>query len=390
MSSNTAVPMLAKSEAGSARAFGEASARSRQWENEVVIACRDLGKIYHLYDKPVDRLKQAFLWGRKQLFREFWALRGVSFEIKRGEVLGLIGRNGAGKSTLLQIVCGVLKPSTGVAEVRGRVAALLELGSGFNPDFTGRENVYMNGAILGLSKEQIDERYEEIVKFAEIGGFIDQPVKTYSSGMVVRLAFSITVHVDADVLVVDEALSVGDVAFQFKCLHHLETLLERGVTILLVSHDVQLVKGYCTSAIYLKNNTVAFHGDCETATEMYLKDMRATKAQMLADAALEAQSHPNMPKLHADRGELVSIRMGLCDANRQPAEERTQFDAGDEVWVEVKARVAANVRRPRLVLFVRDLKGYGLFGFHNHFGKVELRPDAQGRVQGRFCFTCGL
>src|SRR5277367_763528 len=276
-----------------------ANSYGASWDDEVIISVKDLGKIYHLYNKPIDRLKQAFLWGRKKLFREFWALKGVSFDVKRGEVLGLIGRNGSGKSTLLQIVCGVLKPSSGVAQVKGRVAALLELGSGFNPDFTGRENVYMNGAILGLTKTQIDQRYDDIVRFAEIGAFVDQPVKTYSSGMVVRLAFSIAVHVDAEVLVVDEALSVGDVAFQFKCLHHLESLLERGVTILLVSHDVQLVKGYCTRAIYLKNNAMEYYGDCETATEMYLKDMRAQKAQMLAEAKAEAETNPQGPRLHA-------------------------------------------------------------------------------------------
>ena len=308
----------------------------------------------------------------------------MSFEVKRGEVLGLIGRNGAGKSTLLQIVCGVLKPTTGVAEVRGRVAALLELGSGFNPEFTGRENVYMNGTILGLTREQIDSRYDDIVRFAEIGKFVDQPVKTYSSGMVVRLAFSITVHVDADVLVVDEALSVGDVAFQFKCLHHLEGLLERGVTILLVSHDVQLVKGYCTRAVYLKNNTVEYHGDCETATELYLKDMRAQKTQMLAEAKAEAEAHPQQPRLHAEKGEILSIRMGTGD------EERSQFDGGERVWVEVTARVSPQVRRPRLTLFVRDLKGYGLFGYNNHYRKTELKPDGSGTVRGRFGFTCAL
>jgi len=354
------------------------------WDDEVVIAVRDLGKIYHLYDKPIDRLKQAFLWGRKKLFREFWALKGINLEVKRGEVLGLIGRNGSGKSTLLQIVCGVLKPSAGVAEVKGRVAALLELGSGFNPDFTGRENVFMNGAILGLSREQIDQRYEEIVRFAEIGEFIDQPVKTYSSGMVVRLAFSIAVHVDAEVLVVDEALSVGDVAFQFKCLYHLESLLERGVTILLVSHDVQLVKGYCTRALYLKNNAMEYYGDCETATEMYLKDMRDQKAKMLEAVKAEAEERPQTARPHAEKGEILSVRVGCGE------EERRQFFGGERVWVEVVARVSAVVRSPRLTLFVRDLKGYGLFGFNNHYGNVTVTPDSDGIIRGRFSFNCAL
>ena len=258
--------------------------------SEAVISVHNLGKVYHLYDKPSDRLKQAFLWGRKQLFREFWALKDVSFDVKRGEVLGLIGRNGAGKSTLLQIVCGILQPTVGSAKVSGRTSALLELGSGFNPEFTGRENVYMNATILGLTRAEIDERYSKIVEFAEIGQFIDQPVKTYSSGMTMRLAFSIAVHVDSDVLVVDEALSVGDVAFQFKCLHHLESLLERGVTILLVSHDIQLIKGYCTRAAYLKNNRLEFIGDCETATELYVKDMREKSQAILNGKAFRPRA----------------------------------------------------------------------------------------------------
>src|SRR5271170_3493027 len=215
-------------------------------DGDIAIRVSSLSKCYHIYDKPADRLKQTLLRGRRQYYREFWALKDVSFEVRRGEAVGIIGRNGSGKSTLLQLITGTIKPTTGEIEANGRIAALLELGSGFNPDFTGRENVYLNGAILGLTKRQIDERFDQIVRFADIGPFIDQPVKTYSSGMVVRLAFSIAVHVDASILVVDEALSVGDVAFQFKCLHHLESLLERGVTILLVSHDVQLVKGYCT------------------------------------------------------------------------------------------------------------------------------------------------
>jgi len=352
-----------------------------------IISVRDLGKVYHLYDKPADRLKQAFLWKRKQLYREFWALRGVSFDLQRGEVLGLIGRNGSGKSTLLQIVCGVLKPSTGTAEVRGRVAALLELGSGFNPDFTGRENVFLNAAILGLSRQQTQERFEKIVRFAEIGAFIDQPVKTYSSGMVVRLAFAITVHVDADVLVVDEALSVGDAAFQFKCLHHLEELLSRGVTIVLVSHDVQLVKSYCTRAIYLKDNQVHFYGDCETATEMYLKEMRSQKEKMLdqltAAAALNppVESHSDKP---AQKGEIISVRMGVGE------KENALLDGGEKVWVDVVAKVDATIRRPRLTMFVRDLKGYGLFGFNNHHNKVELKPNSSGEIRGRFRFRAAL
>jgi len=212
--------------------------------SDIAIRATDLSKVYQIYGSPKDRLKQAVmsrvrrLMGRpqKQYFREFTALKRASFEIRKGETVGIIGRNGSGKSTLLQIVCGTLYPSDGQVEVNGRVAALLELGSGFNPEFTGRENVYMNGAILGLTEAQIDAKYAAIVAFADIGNFIDQPVKTYSSGMMVRLAFAVIAHVDADILVVDEALSVGDAFFVQKCMRFLRNFMKTG-TILFVSHD---------------------------------------------------------------------------------------------------------------------------------------------------------
>jgi lipopolysaccharide transport system ATP-binding protein len=354
-----------------------------------VISVRGLGKVYHLYDKAQDRLKQAFMWGRKQYYREFWALRDVQFDIPRGQVVGVIGRNGAGKSTLLQILCGVLQPSTGTAEVHGRVAALLELGSGFNPEFTGRENVYMNAAILGLSPKQIDQRYDKIVEFAEIGPFIDQPTKTYSSGMTMRLAFAITVHVDADVLVVDEALSVGDVAFQFKCLHHLEQLLDRGVTILLVSHDIQLVKGYCSRALYLKDNSLCFDGDCETATELYLKDMRASR-QKQGELQIKPALAADMGiRFGGDKGRLVSVSLGgtTPDGIDQP---REFFTPGDRVWLDVRAWIDKSVRWPRLSILVRDVRGYNLFGFNTAYAHCTLIPDASGIIAGRFRFTCHL
>src|SRR5262249_37626888 len=198
--------------------------------DDVVVAVCNVGKMYRLYDRPQDRLKHQLL-GRfgKSFGREFWALRDVSFEVRRGEVLGIIGCNGSGKSTLLQILAGVLQPTTGEARVKGRVAALLELGSGFNLEYTGRDNIFMNGRILDIPQAEMAKRFEEIVAFADIGAFIDQPVKTYSSGMFVRLAFAVTISVDADVLLIDEALAVGDVFFRQKCYQRLERLREQGV-----------------------------------------------------------------------------------------------------------------------------------------------------------------
>lgn len=218
---------------------------------DIVIDVKNLSKCYHIYEKPGDRLKQMLFRGRKKLYREFWAVKDVSFEIKRGETVGIVGQNGSGKSTLLQLICGTLNPTSGSIKVNGRVSALLELGSGFNQDFTGKENVYLNASILGLSKEEIDARYNEMLEFADIGDFIDQPVKTYSSGMLMRLAFSVAINVDPDILVVDEALAVGDDLFQRKCFSRLEFMKDSGVTILFVSHSASQVITLCDRAILI-------------------------------------------------------------------------------------------------------------------------------------------
>lgn len=227
--------------------------------SEIAIKVENLSKCYQIYDTPRDRLKQFILprvsrmFGRssEQYYREFWALKDVSFEVKKGETVGIVGRNGSGKSTLLQLICGTLNPTRGGVQTSGRVAALLELGSGFNPEFSGRENVYLNGSVLGLSNEEIDEKYDEILEFADIGEFVDQPVKTYSSGMVVRLAFAVAINVDPQILIVDEALSVGDELFQRKCFSQIEAIRAKGATILFVSHSGGTIVELCDRAILL-------------------------------------------------------------------------------------------------------------------------------------------
>lgn len=236
--------------------------------SDIAIKVESLSKCYEIYEKPRDRLLQMLARGRKRYFREFWALKDVTFEIKQGETVGIIGRNGSGKSTLLQIICGTLNPSGGQVQTVGRVAALLELGSGFNPEFTGRENVYLNGAVLGLSEPEIDSRFDDIVAFAAIGGFIDQPVKTYSSGMLMRLAFAVIAHVDADILVVDEALSVGDAVFVQKCNRFLKQFIEQG-TLLFVSHSMQSVLELCDRAIWLKDGEPQHDGEAKKVVRYY-------------------------------------------------------------------------------------------------------------------------
>lgn len=237
--------------------------------SDVVITARNVSKCYQIYGKPHHRLLQSLFRSRRTYYRDFWALKDVSFEVKRGEVLGILGRNGAGKSTLLQIICGTVTPTSGSVAVTGRVAALLELGAGFNPEFSGRENVYLNASIMGLSREETDARFAQIVAFSELADFIDEPVKTYSSGMFVRLAFSVAIHTEPDVLIVDEALSVGDFAFRNKCIKRVQELQTKGTTILFVSHDLSTLQLICDRAIWLEQGAIKGTGDPVEVSQNY-------------------------------------------------------------------------------------------------------------------------
>ena len=249
---------------------------------EIVISARNLTKAYRLFGHPGDRVKQFASFGLKKYHREFTALKDVSFDIKKGETIGIIGRNGSGKSTLLQLICGILKPTSGSIEVKGRVSAMLELGAGFNPEFTGHENVYFQGALMGFTKVRMDERFDEIVAFADIGEFIDQPVRTYSSGMFLRLAFAVAAHVDPDILVVDEALAVGDSLFQKRCYARIRQMQNQGLTLILVSHDHELVRNLTSRAMLLDRGTALFWGDTREATHRYRRIMFENEAHRLA------------------------------------------------------------------------------------------------------------
>lgn len=233
------------------------------------ITIDNVSKEYRIYNSPQDRLKQFLYRDKKKFYKEFWALRDVSFEVEKGQTIGVVGKNGSGKSTLLQIVTQTLAPTTGEIKVNGRIAALLELGSGFNPEFTGRENVFLNGSIMGLSHKEIEERFPLIEAFAEIGDFINQPVKFYSSGMFVRLAFACAVNVDPDVLIIDEALSVGDMQFQIKCMDKMKEFKQEGKTILFVSHDTYSIKNFCDEVIWMKNGQIHMRGAVQQVTDMY-------------------------------------------------------------------------------------------------------------------------
>lgn len=297
--------------------------------SEVAIKVENLSKCYEIYDQPRDRLKQ-FIVPRLQatarmepsrFYREFWALRDVSFEVKRGETVGIIGCNGSGKSTLLQMICGTLNPTTGTVSTHGRIAALLELGSGFDPEFTGRDNVYMNAAVLGLAREEIDQRFDEIAAFADIGEFIEQPVKSYSSGMVVRLAFAVQAMIDPDIFIVDEALAVGDEKFQRKCFARMEELKSQGTSILFVSHSASSIIELCDRTLLLDHGVRLMYGAAPQAVRAYQKLIYAppTEYKRLIETYLEADK----------TGENVDLQKTVERTRVAPSEfSNDSFDSG--------------------------------------------------------------
>lgn len=263
---------------------------------DIAIAAHGLAKSYHIYDKPLDRIKQGFWHGEKQFYREFQALKDVSFSIARGETVGIVGRNGSGKSTLLQLICGTLAPSQGEIAIRGRVAALLELGAGFNPEFTGKENVFLNAAIMGMSDDEIRSRFDRIAAFADIGSFMNQPVRTYSSGMYVRLAFATAINVDPDILVIDEALSVGDEAFQRKCFSRIQEIKHNGGTILFVSHAASAVVELCDRAILLDAGEILLSGEPKRVIAQYHRLIYSPpdRIQAIRDS-IQERGHERVP-----------------------------------------------------------------------------------------------
>jgi lipopolysaccharide transport system ATP-binding protein len=261
--------------------------------SEIAVKVEGLSKCYQIYEQPHDRLKQFVLpklqrmagLTHKRYYREFWALKDVSFEVEKGETVGIIGRNGSGKSTLLQMICGTLNPTSGHITAHGRIGALLELGSGFNPEFTGRENVYLNASVLGLSRDETDERFDKIAAFADIGQFIDQPVKTYSSGMVVRLAFAVQANVDPEILIVDEALAVGDAYFVHRCMLRFHELQRNGTTILFVSHDANAIRNLCANALWLDEGGLRRSGDSSKVVDDYLANIFHQQISTKTDGA---------------------------------------------------------------------------------------------------------
>lgn len=359
--------------------------------SEIAVAVESVSKSYLIYARPEDRLKQALMPRLARLlkrpepryYQEFSALRDVSFSIRRGETVGIIGRNGAGKSTLLQIICGTLTPTSGTVYTSGRVAALLELGAGFNTEFTGRENVYLNGAVLGLSNDEITARMPQIEAFAEIGEFIDQPVKTYSSGMFMRLAFSIAIHVDADVVVIDEALAVGDFVYQSKCLDALQALTRKGVTILFVSHDISQVQKLCTRAIYLQSQGQMFVGPTKEICDRYFADSVAygspSKAQISPSAPASAVSNNSKQLAAAFEAFASTGRSGPREAGQiEWCTVNGQIGAGsvlvfgETVEIEIGYSIAYKPENLVLSFYIVSSSGQLLLGTNSIYEDIHL------------------
>ncbi|WP_219118404.1 ABC transporter ATP-binding protein [Janthinobacterium sp. UMAB-56] len=375
--------------------------------SDISIQVEGLSKCYHIYDRPRDRLLQMLRGGKKQYFREFWALHDVSFSVRRGETVGIIGRNGSGKSTLLQMICGTVSPSTGTISTQGRVAALLELGAGFNIEFTGRENVMLNAAILGFSAQDMQARMAEVLEFSELGDFLDQPVKTYSSGMYARLAFSIAIHVDPDILIVDEALSVGDARFVAKCMRRIKEIKEQGTTILFVSHDVGSIRTLCERVVWLDKGRLVEQGDVFPVTGRYMEFMfqdEQTEEEIL-HAEIESEQlssiHANVeqegdtllalstaahdvPEIRLDsrpvthwgshKGSIVSAAVLDADGVRKNVH---YWNSAIEVRIELC--IPADIPREHLsVAFsIKDLQGSDLIVSTTHDFDGKVLPDME-------------
>ncbi|MEB0047241.1 MULTISPECIES: ABC transporter ATP-binding protein [unclassified Pseudomonas] len=368
--------------------------------SEISIKVAGLSKCYQIYSSPRDRLKQFLMphlfrltkRESRQYYREFWALKDVSFEVKRGETVGIVGRNGSGKSTLLQMLCGTLNQTTGSIQSTGRIAALLELGSGFNPEFSGRENVYMSAALLGLTPKEIDQRFEAIIKFADVGEFIEQPVKTYSSGMYVRLAFAVIAHVDADILVIDEALAVGDAVFTQKCMRFLRKFKETG-TLVFVSHDMSSVLNLCERAIWLHQGQLRQIGPSKDISEAYLQyTLQEVYGQeetlqlvkpgevdlAIASPTIQSENAPvSDGSPYVDYEAKLHLSNNLTEANGwktgaaeiltvavAPILEQLPdiYRGGEKVRLVINAKAYQDLEQPIIGFIVKDRLGQDLFG----------------------------
>ena len=344
------------------------------------IRARKLSKMYRIYKKPMHRLLDLVLPGGPR-YREFWALRDIDLEVGRGSTVGIIGENGAGKSTLLKLLTGISLPTVGTVRVQGRVASLLELGAGFHPEFSGRDNIYLNCSVLGMSEAEITERYPKIVEFSELGDFIDRPVKTYSSGMYVRLGFAVASSVDLDILMIDEALSVGDEHFKGKCINRLNEFREQGKTTVFVSHDMGAVKSMCQHVVLLDKGEVLAQGNAEKVADEYLKRAKARGNERLGLANRTAGAYPRW-----GTGEIETLEVEMLDGAGDPT---LVFQTGEAWEVRVRYRVLKDSRQPVFGLGIYRSDGTYVNGSNHHWREhpiaiEEARAGEEGEVRMSF------
>ncbi len=344
----------------------------------------NVSKVYRLYRKPSDRIVEALRLSRNALHSDFWAIKDISFSAEKGEFVALVGPNGCGKSTLLQIVSGILPPTTGNVVRRGRVAALLELGAGFNPEFSGRENVMINGELLGLSRSEIQAALPKIEEFAGIGAFIDRPVKEYSSGMYVRLAFSTAIHVEPELLIVDEALAVGDAAFANRCIRKFQELRDRRITVLFVSHDMGLVKQLADRALFLSGGKVAADGDPKSVIDCYIASVLERQTD---EQAAVVRTRPSTHHRHGDLSSEILVAE-FIDKNGKPV---LTIESGECVTVRVRCRFHRTQVDPIVGVLIRNRIGIEVYGTNTRIEGLELgafEPDDELEVE--FAFACWL
>lgn len=370
-------------------------------ESKLAIKVENITKIYKLYDKPIDRLKESLSPGKKEYHKDFYALNELSFHVEKGQTVGIIGTNGSGKSTILKIITGVLTPTTGQVEVNGKISALLELGAGFNMDYTGIENIYMNGTMMGYSKKEMDEKLQDILEFAEIGDFVYQPVKTYSSGMFVRLAFALAINVEPEILIVDEALSVGDVFFQSKCYRRMEEIRQRGTTILMVTHDMGSIIKYCDKVVLLNKGNFVAEGSAGHMVDLYKKILAGQMESLDAELAEEkdgaagnsSRTDLEMTDFSADAS-LMKTKLTINANRTEYGDGRAEiydlglFDGrgnltnllikGEMFTIRECIRFHADIEAPIFTYTIKDKKGTDLTGTNTMFEGADIRPVKSG------------
>lgn len=361
--------------------------------SDTAIKVENISKIYKLYNKPIDRLKESLSIKKTKFHKEYYALQDISFEVKKGETVGIIGTNGAGKSTLLKIITGVLNQSSGNVEVNGKISALLELGAGFNPEYTGVENIYLNGTMVGYTKEEIDKKIGNIENFADIGDFINQPVKIYSSGMFARLAFAVAINIEPDILIVDEALSVGDIAFQSKCFRKFDELKQKGITILFVSHDINSVKQMCSRVLWIESGRQKMFDSKEEVCAAYIdeqriktntnvsKDVNSTnKLELLKANYNNGKRYYPAVKNKMDRFNSEEVKIEACFLSNDDGEIENELEVNKLYVMHIVIKLLKDLDNLIVGVSIENSKGLPIFGINNYIAENKVLDGSKNEI----------